>query len=224
MPVSGHPPPETKLSPAPGKDGSHRPGEYGKSPSFSEPLDLLDRHHSSLSSSASRRAGLLALVVAAVLGGGCGHKIGDSCSNSADCDPSGGTRTCDLSQPGGYCIIDGCDARSCPDESVCGRFFPDQQFLDVKVCDPSNPAAACMADEVCLPDANLPAGASCVRSSLEKRACVQSCGSDGDCRGGYICRPFGICGTASLTLDPGTTFKFCTPAPPAGATGLCPLS
>jgi hypothetical protein len=227
MPVTGHPPAQNRA--APGRpagarpDRSHRPGEYGKRPSRLELLEPLDRHPSSVSPSAPRRAGLLALLVAAMLGGGCGHKIGDPCSNSADCDPSGGSRTCDLSQPGGYCIIDGCDARSCPSDSVCGRFFPDQQFLGVTACDPANPAAACMADEVCLADANLAAGASCVRASLEKRACVQSCGNDGDCRGGYVCRPFGICGTAALTLNPTGKFKFCTPAPPAAATGLCPL-
>src|ERR1041384_3478092 len=66
-----------------------------------------------------RALGLGVLLALASGVAGCGHKIGDACTNSADCDPSGGNRTCDISQPGGYCIIEGCDARSCPDDSVC---------------------------------------------------------------------------------------------------------
>jgi len=183
------------------------------------------------SSSLSRSAGLLALALVAALGGGCGHKIGDSCSNSADCDPSGGSRTCDLSQPGGYCIIEGCDARSCPEDSVCGRFFPDPQFAQAAVACNPDPAApsGCMADEVCVPDATLTngTGASCVRASLEKRACVQSCGSDGDCRGGYICRPFGICGAIRLTVDQNSAPKYCVPYVPSSTQadgGVCPIT
>jgi hypothetical protein len=173
---------------------------------------------------------LLALGLVSLGTEGCGHKIGDSCQTSADCDPTSGLRTCDLSQPGGYCILEGCDARSCPSDSVCGRFFPEPPLLEVDstmACDPaaSDPTAAgCMADEVCLPeftaatatgpaDPNAPAGV-CVRAALEKRACVQTCGSDGDCRGGYICRPLrgpGSCGTLALTLDPAATPKFCAP-------------
>ena len=34
--------------------------------------------------------------------------MGDSCQTSTDCDPNG-NRVCDLSQPGGYCTILGCD-------------------------------------------------------------------------------------------------------------------
>lgn len=183
-----------------------------------------------LSSSLLGRAGLLALVLAVTLGTGCGHKVGDACSNSADCDPSGGTRTCDLSQPGGYCIVDGCDARSCPEDSVCGRFFPDQQLVQPSVeCDPTLKQTRCMADEVCVADGNLKnaTGASCVRAALESRACVQSCGSDGDCRGGYVCRPFGICGALALTLDNPASHKFCTPSVTATADvdgGMCPLN
>jgi hypothetical protein len=161
--------------------------------------------------------------------GGCGHKVGDACTNSADCDPSGGTRTCDLSQPGGYCIVDGCDARSCPSDSVCARFFPEQPLLPVKVCDatavPPAPTG-CDADEICLPDANVGA-ASCVRAALEKRACVETCGSDGDCRGGYVCQALGMCGNGYLTLNPAVIPKYCAPAPLVPLTadgGLCPLN
>jgi len=176
------------------------------------------------------RLGLL-LAVASGLAA-CGHKIGDACTNSADCDPSGGTRTCDLSQPGGYCLIEGCDARSCPEDSVCMRFFPEQPLLDpTKACDAtatcSGPMSGvcCDVDEECLPDVKNPGQAACARRSLEKRACVQSCGGDGDCRGGYVCRATGTCGTLALTLNPaGTPPKFCAPIPSSadGSLSLCP--
>jgi hypothetical protein len=148
----------------------------------------------------------LALFVAA--GMACSRKIGDSCTTSTDCDPTGGTRTCDLSQPGGYCILEGCDARSCPSDSVCVRFFPDVLLLaDPPKCDPSLVVSGCAPDEVCLDEGI------CARQSWEKRDCVQSCGSDGDCRGGYSCRPTGTCGSGSmaLTLDEGAMPRYCSP-------------
>ena len=63
----------------------------------------------------------------------CGKKIGDSCQTPADCDPNG-ARICDLSQPGGYCTIQGCDETTCPSEAACIRYFP-VQFL-TKPCNP----------------------------------------------------------------------------------------
>lgn len=186
------------------------------------------------------RAGLVAcvLLVTTLGAGGCGHKIGDSCGTSADCDPSAGTRTCDLSEPGGYCILLGCDARSCPSDSVCARFFPEPPLLDTtKTCVPppvSNPplcagvadGICCDADEVCLPFVPVPnpngVTGVCVRTALEKRACVASCGSNGDCRGGYECRPVSSCGAIPLTLDPTSTPQFCAPAPPLIDGGTAP--
>lgn len=179
---------------------------------------------------ASRALGLILAVALGVAG--CGHKIGDACSNSADCDPSGGNRTCDISQPGGYCIIEGCDARSCPDDSVCVRFFPEQPLLDAtNACDVAATCTGAMSEtgccdpgEVCLPDVKTPGQAACVRTSLEKRACVQSCDNDGDCRGGYVCRASGTCGTSALVLDLPSKPKFCAPTPSAldGSQALCP--
>jgi hypothetical protein len=150
----------------------------------------------------------LVAVALAVLGAasGCSHKVGDGCSTSADCDPTRGSRTCDLAQPGGYCIVEGCDARSCPEDSVCVRFFP-ESFLS-EPCDPQRPATdnGCTADELCL-DVGL-----CARRSLERRACVQSCGGDGDCRGGYECRLAGARGSMALVLDPEDKMpRFCAP-------------
>ncbi|HEX2657282.1 MAG TPA: hypothetical protein VHU40_03375 [Polyangia bacterium] len=164
------------------------------------------------------------LVVAALLtvAAACGHKIGDSCGNSADCDPSTGARTCDISQPGGYCIIEGCDARSCPSDSVCVRFFPRPPLLETELlCDPRVAATCwagptsgvcCEANEVCVPTAADGTAGKCVRATLEKRACVMNCDSNDDCRGGYICRTTGACGTLPLVLDPNAKPKYCAPA------------
>jgi hypothetical protein len=155
-----------------------------------------------------------ASVVLVALTVGCGHKVGDSCTNSADCDPSGGTRTCDLSQPGGYCIVEGCDARSCPSDSVCVRFFPCDPAA---ACTTAVPGSCCDPGEVCVAD-ELGIGA-CARTTLEKRACVQTCGGNGDCRGGYLCRIVGTCGTLALTLTPDVPAKFCAPIPPTASGG-----
>jgi hypothetical protein len=163
-------------------------------------------------------AGILTLAFAMLLAGACGRKIGDACSTSNDCDPTTGTRSCDLSQPGGYCVLEGCDARSCPEDSFCARFFP-ATFLNVS-CGPGvagvemdDPNQGCAADELCVPVDKTPDNKTnvCARRSLEKRVCVQSCGGDGDCRGEYTCRATGQGGVLALTLTPASTPRFCAP-------------
>jgi hypothetical protein len=132
----------------------------------------------------------------------CGKNIGDDCATSIDCS-SVGDRTCDLSQPGGYCTIDGCDDTSCPSSSICIRFFP-QQFVTNNVCDPTcegptsvDPMVAdagligrcvtgCTADDYCLPVST--GGGVCSPRADERRLCVKSCNGNGDCRSGYECR------------------------------------
>jgi hypothetical protein len=160
---------------------------------------------------------LLSAMAAAV--SGCGKDIGDSCMTGADCDPNG-TRVCDLSQPGGYCTVLGCDQSSCPSGSVCIRYFP-TQFLtqtcqtDSDCCpqataaDGGASASACTGDELCLPGLGL-----CSRRTLEQRACAKGCGSNSDCRGGYDCRMTGINGALLLSTDPNATAKFCAPSGP----------
>jgi hypothetical protein len=148
---------------------------------------------------------------------GCSRKVGDGCTLSTDCDPTG-SRVCDLSQPGGYCTIDGCDDKSCPDESVCIRTFP-QQYL-TKPCDPlcedspcANGAAGCACagaatddcttDEICI-DSGL-----CARQAFERRYCAKSCGDNGDCRGSYECRASGTRGNFALVQGNGAAVRFC---------------
>lgn len=151
---------------------------------------------------AARRLVLCGVLAALVSAAGCGRKVGDDCRTSADCDP-GGTRTCDISQPGGYCIVEGCDARSCPEDSFCMRFFP-EMFLSQR-CGPAAGGAECRPDELCL-DSGV-----CARRDLERRVCVQSCGDNDDCRDAYECRASGQGGALPLTLNPDARPRFCAP-------------
>src|SRR4051812_26100866 len=75
------------------------------------------------------------LVVAVSSGAACKRQIGDDCKTATDCDPSG-ARACDLSQPGGYCTIQGCNETTCPSEATCIRYFPAHYLTK-----PCNPAA-----------------------------------------------------------------------------------
>jgi hypothetical protein len=149
--------------------------------------------------------GLGALLVA----GGCARKIGDGCSTSTDCDPNG-NRICDLSQPGGYCTLDGCDDKSCPEDSICIRTFP-EQYLS-RPCDPKcedvdcpdgTRTNDCTDDEICL-DSGV-----CARQAFERRYCAHACSDNGDCRGGYACRLGGTRGNMTLLTPPNPTARFC---------------
>jgi hypothetical protein len=177
-------------------------------------------------------AGLLAALAAPA----CHRDIGDDCQTSVDCDPNG-TRACDLSQPGGYCTIIGCDERSCPSSSACIRSFP-VQYLSTPcnpTCEDVGPCqlGPCDADAGapdggnCLPPcpAGCAAGSTndctadqlcldvgvCAQRSFEQRACAKTCSDNGDCRGGYECRLAGTHGSMLLSVHPGDTAHFCAP-------------
>ncbi len=116
------------------------------------------------------------MIFAAAASAACGHKIGDSCSISSDCSPTG-DRICDTSsKPGGYCTIQGCDFDTCPGEATCVRFFPASDLT--KSC---TMPTDCSLDEVCT-------NGRCALRSTEVRYCMLKCGGHGDCRGGYECR------------------------------------
>lgn len=140
-------------------------------------------------------------LLLAVATTGCRREIGDECVTAVDCNPNG-SRSCDATQPGGYCTIQGCDEGSCPEEAACMRYFP-AQFL-TKPCDPSA-VTACAADEICLD------GGLCAPLSTELRYCVKTCASVEDCREGYECRLAGTRGSMALTRDPATVVNFCAP-------------
>ncbi len=135
----------------------------------------------------------------------CGRKIGDECKTNFDCNQSDSTRICDIAQTSGYCTIEGCDERSCPDDSVCVRFFP-RKFLN-RPCNPMG-SEQCQADELCL-DSGV-----CAPRALERRYCVQSCGGNDDCRGGYECRLAGTLGSMSLSKPSASSVHFCAPTSP----------
>jgi hypothetical protein len=139
---------------------------------------------------------------------GCGRGIGDGCKTSFDCSQTSNDRVCDVSQPGGYCTIERCDETSCPDESVCIRFFP-RLFL-TRPCDPAAPAVStgCRDDELCL-DSGL-----CAPRASERRYCAHTCGGGGDCRGGYECRVAGTLGSMALVRSPEKRVRFCAPKEP----------
>jgi hypothetical protein len=82
----------------------------------------------------NRAATTMVLMLTLAMGAAsCGKKIGDDCQTAADCDPNGG-RICDMSQPGGYCTILGCDETTCPSDAACIRYFPVQYLT--KPCNP----------------------------------------------------------------------------------------
>jgi hypothetical protein len=147
-----------------------------------------------------------ALLCAALSLAACKRQIGDACKSSIDCSQEA-ERLCDISQPGGYCTIEGCDERTCPDESVCVRFFP--RLDPGRACNPTPPADSppdCAPEELCLKDGH------CVPRASERRFCVHSCTDNNDCRGGYECRQAGTQGTIALHPNPAADVHFCAPA------------
>ena len=157
------------------------------------------------------RSALFATLLVALVSG-CGSQIGDSCTTNVDCAQDG-TRDCDLSAPGGYCTMEGCDEQFCPSEAVCIRVFPYEAPGA-----PCSTDAICDGDSLCLPDGF------CVPRASERRFCERTCGNNGDCRSGYVCRQAGIEGQTTKTPTYGTialvananqstVVKFCAPNP-----------
>lgn len=144
-----------------------------------------------------RKAALLGLLLPLLA---CGKGIGDECETQFDCNDEDNSRTCDISQPGGYCTVEGCDERSCPSEAVCVRFFPREEFLTTRC-----PDAICSPQEVCL------GSGWCAPRASEITRCMKSCGDNGDCRGGYECRATGIANAMAFSADPAFRVKYCAP-------------
>jgi hypothetical protein len=127
---------------------------------------------------------LLVLLGTAASQLGCGDEIGDECSLSTDCS-SQGDRICDISSPNGYCTIIGCDHDTCPEESICVRFFSvssSNRACDPRLEDVDPEQNMCTADEFCT------LSGTCVPRTAEIRYCMKTCGGNGDCRDGYECR------------------------------------
>jgi hypothetical protein len=180
-----------------------------------------------LANTRSVRKARALLILFALSAAACGKEIGDECKTNVDCAQDG-TRDCDLSQPGGYCTVNGCDEKSCPSGSTCIRVFPYEEsgaspctWPPPDRCSlPSDSSAQlCAADQICIPEGF------CVPRTSERRFCAKSCSGNGDCRGGYVCREAGIeCKTASsntygslaLAENPASVpvARFCAPATP----------
>jgi hypothetical protein len=165
--------------------------------------------------------GIAALLLCGV---GCGKEIGDACVLDSECDPNG-ERICATKggESGGYCTIQGCDYNTCPEDSVCIRFFTggftnrpcDHQTEDVFEDGAIMPLSdACTLDELCsLEDL-------CVPRSSESRYCMATCSDGGDCRDSYECRDLElmIAHGGEPVLAPGkpiddSATKFCAPEP-----------
>lgn len=153
------------------------------------------------------------LVIASIALGtlffaGCGAEIGDECALSSDCSPQG-DRFCDTASPGGYCTVIGCDHDTCPDDSVCIRFFTLAESN--LTCSTDND---CDADDLCT------LSGFCMPRSAEFRFCMRTCDSGGDCRDGYECRNEELMRShgGEPVPKPGEDLpsrlpKFCAPAP-----------
>ena len=118
----------------------------------------------------------------------CTPDIGDSCSLSTDC-ASDGTRICDTSEPGGYCTVLNCTGNNlgsvCPDSAYCVLF-----------------------------NANVPGCpfSAQTTSRTGESQCRNGCGSNSDCRGGYICAHPNAAPWFAEILDPDQTAQVCLPA------------
>lgn len=75
----------------------------------------------------------LLIIAALVVASACAPQLGDECETALECSANG-TRTCDVSQPGGYCTIASCEPESCGDEGYCVRFKPDEPRLSIDWC------------------------------------------------------------------------------------------
>jgi hypothetical protein len=115
----------------------------------------------------------------------CEAEIGDSCSYDIDCS-SMMDRNCDRTQPGGYCLIIGCDPDSCPSEAVCVEF--------------TTPCAAGTPPETC----------AIIEPNRGRAYCLRHCDADGDCRGAYGCVDPAELEAAVIDLDPRGE-KICVP-------------
>lgn len=168
----------------------------------------------------------------------CSKKIGDACRVSDDCIQDDPDRTCDLSQPSGYCTVTPCDEKSCPSDSTCVRVFPHVLVTQAATCTPGAASPGCPEGEACLPSgrcvpkekvcdpAKAPAVSECTADEIcvdnlcvprtsERRFCAQTCGGNDDCRGSYECRVAGTLGSLPLTTKTTSRVKFCAPRPRA---------
>jgi len=128
----------------------------------------------------------------------CQPEIGDSCSSAGDCSQQG-ERTCDVTEPGGYCTIFGCDKDTCPEEAACIGF---QSVVSI--------APECSSLQA--------------RPRLQRSLCMFSCKKNSDCRGGYSCvdmKQRNPWGAQVISSGSGKVCALAPPAEPVGETQVC---
>ncbi len=147
------------------------------------------------SSTWSPKPGAWSLVLAAgaLLLSGCQRHIGDQCVLSTDCAING-TEQCDTSQPGGYCTQFNCNTNSCPDNAACTLF--------------QGTVSGCPYNDYQSP------------SRTARSLCMKSCGSDGDCRGGYVCLDPRQPPWSAQILDDNQNVRVCIVPPDQGIPGV----
>jgi hypothetical protein len=115
---------------------------------------------------------------------GCKPSIGDPCNVSTDCSVRG-DRVCDSAQPLGYCTIRNCGGNSCPESAACVLF--------------NAAPAGCPYDDR-------------APGRTARSYCMASCGSDKDCRDGYICADAKGDPWRALILDDDQAKRVCIPS------------
>ncbi len=130
---------------------------------------------------------LLLVLVLFVVGVACKPQIGDACKTSVDCSQTG-DRLCDITQPGGYCTVFNCEPGSCPSDSACIAF--DTEVSSLPLCRSYNGL-----------------------SRLTRSYCLANCGSNSDCRSGYVCEnldtPYQPNAWNALLIDRSGSGKVC---------------
>jgi hypothetical protein len=112
---------------------------------------------------ASSSIAAVALAIVALMGilaSGCTPGVGSGCTLSTDCG-STGNLVCDTSEFEGYCTVQDCVPDECPNNAACVLFSP--------------------AVPGCGYDDRLQG------SRVSEQFCMATCGSNSDCRNGYIC-------------------------------------
>ena len=114
----------------------------------------------------------LAIILTAVLlAAACRAEIGDACAYDIDCSPNM-NRNCDSTQPGGYCLVIGCDPDECPNEAVCVEFTtpcPDGPGIDED--------GGVEYEEMC----------NQIEPNRGRTYCLRHCKTDKGCRSSYSC-------------------------------------
>lgn len=131
---------------------------------------------------------------------GCSAEIGDECQANSDCSLNY-DRTCDFHQPGGYCLIIGCEPNSCPEEASCVEFItPCPEPFDGAGPDLNGNNAEC--DEI--------------EPNRKRTYCLKHCNKNDDCRSNYDCVGVADSGEPNTIpqaaiIDDSSKSKICVP-------------